>query len=228
MSSTLRKFAFAAVVAGIAGPASASLEVLIDFDLLTGSPPNQQQAVVGDTYLNSKGVRFGGATAVNIALFSKDQTDSVSSGGLGRPISNTTDFAQSVPLDAAGNNLNDNPSNIALTAVGRDIQELFFDLSVGATTFYIWAFNPQGVLVASPPQTSGGTWAWTPKSFDFSGLAIGVVERVEFRSDSTFAIDNVRLVFANDTGGNVPEPASFGLVMLALGMAAFARRQRLR
>lgn len=78
------------------------------------------------------------------------------------------------------------------------------------------------------PLTSGGNDSWSlGASADFTGMNVTSLRLTA--GISRFAVDNmtITLTDATDPGGNVPEPASYGLVGLALlGAGAASRRKQ--
>lgn len=79
------------------------------------------------------------------------------------------------------------------------------------------------------PLTRGGQDIWSPgATADFTGQN---VTSLRLTADpSRFALDNMQIFLtdATDPGGNVPEPASYGLVGLALLAAGAASRRKQR
>jgi hypothetical protein len=105
--------------------------------------------------------------------------------------------------------------------------------NVGATTTSVGDFTSLLLSINPTLSSSGYPQAWTLFTANVSGLGAGATGRFAFRyvvpdtsaNADYIGIDSV-LVNQSVTEGNVPEPATFGLIALGLGAALLQRRLR--
>lgn len=93
-------------------------------------------------------------------------------------------------------------------------------------TLSIFATNKVGDKVGGFQQTCTSGPCTTTWSTDVAITLSDVATELTFFDPSSVFVDNIRLGMTSLAPSTVPEPASFGLVALALGGAAFASRRR--
>jgi len=210
MSKNLRAFALSATLAAIAVSAQASpTAIVLDFESLAKSATEAGASgvAVGGAFAGS-GLQFSGALA-----FHNDFT------------SHDTNWGSVFVEDAI--------DNIRIDAVkGFDLTfaKLTFNYGVGQAGFDVIVTDGNGKSATlNIVGTTNFGWNAAVAQMDLS--ALGSISSIVFNSNDPnglFALDNFSLLPSTQPGGgNVPEPASFGLVALALlGAAASRRRAR--
>jgi len=117
---------------------------------------------------------------------------------------------------------------------GWKLKSITFDLFVSAVTPFVYGLTSSGAQIAPRIFTPGdGKQAWILNqlvdfgdSSEVSELRFGATDG---SASGVLGMDNLRLEWTSGSiggGGTVPEPASFGLVALALLGAGVASRRR--
>ena len=230
MIPKLRTFAFATMALGAVMSAHAAL---VGFDDMAAQAlantdadhPNGRPITLVPGSAQVPGFSFTNATVYHV-----DQTKPGSGYGYAAPKDEKhPGFVQS---RAADNSIN---PTIAVALAGDfasgDIEAISFDLANGQTDIRLWAYNASGTGVFFPfAAGSAEAWTWRNQSQSFANL--GVIKRLKFESiavDSftpAFALDQLNFTLAGSDQGAVPEPASLGLVALALAGVGLASRRR--
>lgn len=119
-------------------------------------------------------------------------------------------------------------------SAGGDIESITFDAATDSTDLEFYAIDKDNNRTKFDYLPSTVAWAWVSQKLDFSAILDSagknaVINRIEFvnlgGANDAFALDNLDFTLAG-AGTPVPEPASLGLVMLALGAAGAAARRR--
>jgi len=211
MSKTLRAFALSATLATIAVAAQASpTAIVLDFESLAKSATEAGASgvAVGGAFAGS-GLQFSGALA-----FHNDFT------------SHDTNWGSVFVEDAI--------DNIRIDAVkGFDLTfaKLTFNYGVGQFPFNVTVTDVNGKSASKLIFGRDSGFGWNPAAAELDLAGLSSVSSIVFASENNqglFSLDNFSLLPSTQPGGgNVPEPASFGLVALALlGAAASRRRTR--
>ncbi|MDO9283660.1 MAG: PEP-CTERM sorting domain-containing protein [Aquabacterium sp.] len=220
MSTTIRKIALAVASAAMSLGVQAT-PTTVNFDTLWGDPLPASPAPIKLTTLS--GLQFSGATAYRGSMAdSQDGTE---------PALPTGGMVMNRAADPTANNGTPGEVtdlSISLIDPNAYFTSLIFDYAIsGVTSFILWS----GTSATAPVILTGGgsQMPWNTDA-DLSNLLTGQrVNRIEFDSNSPnlLAVDNLRFdTGTTDVGGNVPEPASYALVALALLAAGGASRRR--
>lgn len=220
MTPSFRSLALAFAVAGAVLPAQAS-QLSLNFEGLVPADAKAPVALGGTTFPDSTGlpaIQFsGGAFASNSTISSK------------------------VPAGHGGFGVDDINAYFKIDVLaGFDFDLLSLDFAVGSAGFEIWVTGRDALKTVIKAPVFGnldGSWSWRDNQDVFALAAgngprtdVGLIQSVEFIGSGLFAIDNLRLDLSGgctvNCGGTVPEPASFGIVALALLGAGLASRRR--
>lgn len=221
MSTTIRKIALAVASAAMSLGVQAA-PTTVNFDALWGSPlPASPKPITVDVL---SGLQFSGATAYLGSLLGVEE------GAKPTVPTNEGIVMNRAPDPKAGDGTPGAVGDlgISLTAKNTYFTSMTFDYGVsGVVRFILWSGNAATTPIELTG--SGAGMAWNQIE-DLSKYFVGTrVNRIEFESagSSPFALDNLTFdTRTTDVGGNVPEPASYALVALALLAAGGASRRR--
>ena len=202
MTTVFRRIALAAAL--VVGAGAAQAGVVISFDRL------RIGEVVPNSYANPFGASFSDSGAVYDTF--PNPINSSSTGHLGN---------------------NNAATPVSLSVLNGFIYNIFsFDFSHSCLsgTFNVKVVGQDSEIV-SKSWTCGVTSAFVPwQNAELDLTSVSRISTIEFGFSSLglFGVDNLRLG-TRDTGGGggtVPEPASYGLVAMALLAAGWASRRR--
>jgi hypothetical protein len=225
MHSTLRITALAAALS-VLMPAAHAAAVPVDFDALgiVASNQNAPQEFLGVGSLHFSNAFVYGVDMLLTTDISELQINSGGRGGLllnrGRGTSAST---QPILISLA--------QSTAASAPTVYFEKIVFDLFSKGTggANQVIGLDKDGNPIKVVPLTDGGNDRWSlGASADFTGLNVTSLRLTA--GFSRFALDNMTITLTDATvpGGNVPEPASYGLVGVALLAAGAASRRKQR
>lgn len=217
MSFKFRALARGCLVAGVfllAASAQAA-PVVLDFEVLGLAAPSTGTPV-GEAFKN-QGFTFG-ADALAFHSGVVGDPNNWDSGPPARTnnfgfVSNTLDVGFTINVLA-----------------GFDFNGLTLDYAVASQSFEIKVVSradSSGVVntVTRDVSASNAGWIWTEND-EITKAGFGLIDHIDFKPSAGFlAIDNLRFS-PSAPGANVPEPAGFALVALALLVAGVASRRR--
>jgi len=217
MSRILRTLALSATFAALAASAQAGgVAIELDFEALGAQSQIDGKGIAVDATFSGLGLNFIGATAFHDNL----QPSLATPSGSGFIWSD----GQSMTIDVlAGSVLN--------------FAKLTFEYGVNDVAFTVTVIGTEtDQATGKAKQTTkdiagtGGGFAWSGASKEIDISAIGPIDSIVFSSNTgrgLITLDNFKLLpDSTSPGGNVPEPASYGLVGLALLGAGLSTRRR--
>lgn len=225
MHFTVRIVALTAALVAVA-PAAVAAQVELNFDEFSTA---RQPVAVGAL----QGLQFTGAYGYGASMLGSQDPENL-------------DFASA---DKGGFVLNkqrgQSSTDIILTLVQNAARTTAANPTVffQAITFNLWTkgtvsngnANPNKLIATgangdvSRDMTPGGLDIWTTQPLTFSFDPLNQVTSLRFTAGTAaFALDDMVVTLTNAPGPSVPEPASFGLVGLALLAAGAASRRKQR
>lgn len=232
MHFTVRIIALTAALSALA-PAAIAAQVELNFNEFGTAT----QPVAVDVL---QGLQFRGAFGYGVSMLGNQDPENLdfASAGKGGFLLNkqrgqsSTDIILTLVQNAAGT------TGVSALAASPAV---FFQ----AITFNLWTkgtvtggnANPNKLIATgvngdvSRDMTPGGLDIWTTQPLTFNFDPLSQVTSLRFTAGTAaFALDDmvVTLTGATDPGGNVPEPASYGLVGMALLAAGAATRRKQR
>lgn len=227
MHPTFRIVALTAALAALSSVASAA-EVRLNFnDLGTQAETAGAPVAVPDT----QGLRFRGAFGYGVGMLGSDDPENLDmvSAGKGGFLLNKQRGASTTDIIL---------SLVQSPAITRSADPVVFFQSITFNLFTkgtgaankLYATGANGEDQGRQMTSGGGdTWTSLPTTYTFDPLA--QVTSLRFTAGgAAFALDDmvIALSSAPGPGGNVPEPASYGLAGLALLAAGAASRRKQR
>lgn len=217
MSRILRKWALSATFAALAASAQAGgVAIELDFEVLGAQAQVDGKGIAVGSTFSGLGLNFIGATAFHDSL----KPDLATPSGSGFIWSDTDTMTIDVLAGSVLNfakltfeyGVNDVPFTV--TVIGSEIDQ---------------ATGKAKQATKDIAGTAGGfAWSGATKEIDISG--VGPIDSIVFSSTlqrGLITLDNFKLLPATTPpGGDVPEPASYGLVGLALLGAGLSTRRR--
>ena len=215
MSFKLRALVWGGVVAGLslAAVTSQAAQVVLDFEVLGLAAPAIGTPVV-DTF-KTQGFTFSSGAR---AFHSGTDANAWQSG----PPTHSGSFGFVSNEIGVGFTIN--------VLAGFDFNGLTMDYAVASQPFRIEVVSRADSSGAVNTATlnvgaAASGWKWT-ENHEIAKGAFGLIDHIDFLPSAGFlAIDNLRFT-PDAAGSNLPEPAGFGLVALALVGAGVATRRR--
>ena len=204
MKTVFRRVALAAALLGAFSAQAGVVTKTIDFDDLGATAPVEGK-IIGDHYKSGFGVGFGA----------------------GGRVYNTT---PPMPLPGSKGYLGNVGDAAILIIVDGNINYdlLTIDFAVATDPFSLQVTGRGGKTASFLLAGTTGGWQWVSNiALDLPN--IGNISSIEFQAAAGkfFAVDNIDFGrTTSDGGGTVPEPASYGLVAMALLAAGWASRRR--
>lgn len=224
MTTALRRTALAAALVAISSSAMAGVVVIdINFDALGAQAAASNTAVEfqGEQGLNFSGGYVAARNCCNVPDVGMNNT---SAGYL----------TNRLPSGSNGQNILLSLEDLVTAVTGLSAASAYPNQFISAITFSVFTrsslptvtFTDRNNVTNSKLATPGGAFWSHNNSFTFDPL--DQVSTLSFSvGGGFFAIDNLSVTLTDGgTGGNVPEPASYALVGLALLLAGSASRRR--